>query len=182
MNTYIALLRGINVGGNKVIRMPELKALFESLELRQVRTYIQSGNVVFECAETAAGPLARALEEKIAGTFGFGASVLIRSREELEAAAAANPYPLAAKEDYKRLYVSFLEQEPSADALERLMPYAGGPDKLTVVGRELYTLYEASISKSPLFKVRLDQILGTDMTTRNWNTVTKLAEMAREKG
>ncbi|WP_019913770.1 DUF1697 domain-containing protein [Paenibacillus sp. HW567] len=181
MNTYIALLKGINVGGNKIIKMQALKAMFESLGYDRVRTYIQSGNVVFESGETGSALLADTIRAKIIETFGFDASVLIRTLEELEAVIAGNPFELFEEEEYKRLYVSFLEKEPSAQALEQLRPYADGADKLRVVGREMYTLYEVSVSKSPLFKVPLEKLLGTSITARNWNTVNKLAALGRSE-
>ncbi|MNO41801.1 hypothetical protein D3C76_319800 [compost metagenome] len=179
MNTYIALLRGINVGGNKIIKMQALKAMFESLGYGRVRTYIQSGNVVFESGESAGAELEAAISAGIRDTFGFDVSVIIRTLEELEAAIAANPFELPAQEDYKRLYVSFLAKAPSEEALEKLRPYADGADKLCVIGKELYTLYEVSVSQSSLFKVPLDKLLGTSITARNWNTVNKLAAMGR---
>ncbi|WP_410513352.1 DUF1697 domain-containing protein [Paenibacillus sp. BR2-3] len=179
MTTYIALLRGINVGGNKIIKMQDLKAMFQSLEFHNVRTYIQSGNVVFESKEASGTRLSGAIERMIKETFGFDVSVIIRSLEELESTIAGNPFDLSEKEDFKRLYVSFLAAEPSAEALEKLRPYEDGPDKLRFVGKEMYVLYEISVSQSALFKVPMDKILGTLITARNWNTVNKLAAMGR---
>ncbi|WNS41684.1 DUF1697 domain-containing protein [Paenibacillus sp. MMS20-IR301] len=180
MITYIALLRGINVGGHKLIKMQELKALFSSLQYENVRTYIQSGNVVFESGETSAGQLAEAISRGIEETFGFEVPVIIRTLEELEAAIAGNPFPLTQPEEFKRLYVSFLETEPAAEALEKIRPYEDGADKLCVHGKEMYTLYEVSVSESPLFKVPLDKLLGTTLTARNWNTLNKVAALARK--
>ncbi|MHA6534492.1 DUF1697 domain-containing protein [Paenibacillus sp. BAC0078] len=181
MNTYIALLKGINVGGNKIIKMQALKAMFESLGYDRVRTYIQSGNVVFESGDTDSDALAEIISRQIMETFGFDVSVLIRSLEQLETVIAGNPFEIFEEEAYKRLYVSFLEKEPSEEALEQLQPYADGADKLIVAGREMYTLYEVSVSKSPLFKVPLEKLLGTSITARNWNTVNKLAALGRSE-
>ncbi|WP_074109888.1 DUF1697 domain-containing protein [Paenibacillus sp. P46E] len=179
MNTYIALLRGINVGGNKIIKMQALKTMFESLGYEQVRTYIQSGNVVFESGKSAAAKLEAAISAAILDTFGFEVSVMIRTLAELEAAITANPFQNLSQEDYKRLYVSFLSKAPSEEALVKLIPYADGADKLRIAGKEMYTLYEVSVSQSPLFKVPLDKWLGTSITARNWNTVNKLAAIGR---
>lgn len=180
MPTYIALLRGINVGGNKIIKMQDLKAMLLSQGLENVRTYIQSGNIVFESGEVSGDGLARMMEERIRETFGFEVPVIIRTQEELETAIQANPFPLEQQEDYKRLYVSFLDQTPAAGALDKLTPYEDGADKLRVVGKELYTLYEVSVSQSPLFKIQLDKLLGVQLTARNWNTVNKLAALCRQ--
>ncbi|WP_379127774.1 DUF1697 domain-containing protein [Paenibacillus sp. sgz500958] len=177
MTTYIALLRGINVGGNKIIKMQDLKAMLQSLGYHNVRTYIQSGNVVFESAEMRVDTFQAAIEKGIKDTFGFEVSVMIRTLADLEQVVASNPFPLTEQEDFKRLYVSFLASQPTEEALEKLLPYEGGPDKLKVIGREMYTLYKISVSQSDLFKVPLDKILGTSMTARNWNTVNKLVAL-----
>ncbi|WP_342438231.1 DUF1697 domain-containing protein [Paenibacillus sp. FSL L8-0436] len=179
MTTYIALLRGINVGGNKIIKMQDLKSMFQALHFEHVRTYIQSGNVVFESTEGSGHQLAAVIGEQIRETFGFDVSVIIRSLEELEAAIAGNPFQLTEANEFKRLYVSFLADEPTAEALEKLRPYEDGADKVRVTGKEMYTLYEVSVSQSPLFKVQLDKLLGTPITARNWNTVNKLAALGR---
>ncbi|MFE4713729.1 DUF1697 domain-containing protein [Paenibacillus sp. NPDC056722] len=179
MPTYIALLRGINVGGNKIIKMQDLKAMFQSLGYENVRTYIQSGNVVFESSETSYSAVGEAIEQQIGKVFGFEGPVIIRTQEELERVITDNPFDLSEPEDFKRLYVSFLAAEPSAEALEKLLPYEDGPDKIRFIGREMYTLYEISVSKSALFKVPVDKILGMPITERNWNTVNKLAALCR---
>ncbi|NQX48790.1 DUF1697 domain-containing protein [Paenibacillus tritici] len=180
MSTYIALLRGINVGGNKIIKMQELKAMFTSLQYENVRTYIQSGNVVFESEATSAPQLAGTISQSIQQTFGFEVAVIIRSLEELEAVITGNPFPLTEPEAFKRLYVSFLAAEPAPEALEKVRPYEDGPDKVRVIGKELYTCYEVSVSESPLFKVQLDKLLGVTITVRNWNTLNKVVALARK--
>ncbi|AIQ39129.1 DUF1697 domain-containing protein [Paenibacillus sp. FSL R7-0297] len=180
MSTYIALLRGINVGGNKLIKMQELKAMFAELQYENVRTYIQSGNVVFESEESSAIRLSEVISQRIQETFGFGVPVIIRSLEELEAVIAGNPFPLTEPEEFKRLYVSFLDAEPSAEALEMIRPYEDGADRVRVVGKEMYTYYEVSVSESPLFKVQFDRLLGTTLTARNWNTLGKVTALARK--
>lgn len=180
MNTYIALLRGINVGGNKLIRMQELKAMFVELQYANVRTYIQSGNVVFESEAASGEGLAEVISQRIWETFGFEVPVIIRSVEELEAVIAGNPFPLTEPEEFKRLYVSFLADEPSAEALEKVRPYEDGADQVRVIGKEMYTYYEVSVSESPLFKVQFDKLLGTNLTARNWNTLGKVTALARK--
>lgn len=179
MTTYIALLRGINVGGNKIIKMLDLKAMFQTLGFENVRTYIQSGNVVFESDEGSESLLTGVIERKIHEVFGFEVSVMIRTLAEMEEVITNNPFQLTEPEAFKKWYVSFLPAEPSAEALDKLRTYENGPDKVCFVGREMYILYEVSVSQSPLFKVPFDRILGMTITARNWNTVNKLAAMGR---
>lgn len=179
MTTYIALLRGINVGGNKIIKMLDLKAMFQTLGFENVRTYIQSGNVVFESDEGSESLLTGVIERKIHEVFEFEVSVIIRTLAEMENVIANDPFQLSEPEEFKRWYVTFLPAEPSAEALDKLRTYENGPDKVRFVGREIYILYEVSVSQSPLFKVPFDRILGMTLTARNWNTVNKLVTMGR---
>lgn len=179
MTTYIALLRGINVGGNKIIKMLDLKAMFQTLGFENVRTYIQSGNIVFESDEGSESLLTGVIERKIHEVFGFEVSVIIRTLAEMENVIANDPFQLSEPEEFKRWYVTFLPAEPSAEALDKLRTYENGPDKVRFVGREMYILYEVSVSQSPLFKVPFDRILGMTITARNWNTVNKLVTMGR---
>lgn len=160
MTTYIALLRGINVGGNKIIKMLDLKAMFQALGFANVRTYIQSGNVVFENDEGSVGLLSGVIERQIHEVFGFEVSVIIRTLAEMENVIANDPFQLSEPEEFKRWYVTFLPAEPSAEALDKLRTYENGPDKVRFVGREMYILYEVSVSQSPLFKVPLTKYSG----------------------
>ncbi|WP_342479625.1 DUF1697 domain-containing protein [Paenibacillus sp. FSL F4-0097] len=179
MTTYIALLRGINVGGNKIIKMLDLKAIFQTLGFANVRTYIQSGNVVFESDEGSVSLLSGVIERQIHEVFGFEVSVIIRTLAEMENVIANDPFQLSEPEEFKRWYVTFLPAEPSAEALDKLRTYENGPDKVRFVGREMYILYEVSVSQSPLFKVPFDKILGMPITARNWNTVNKLVAIGK---
>ncbi|OMD02238.1 MULTISPECIES: DUF1697 domain-containing protein [Paenibacillus] len=179
MTTYIALLRGINVGGNKIIKMLDLKAMFQALGFANVRTYIQSGNVVFESDEGSVSLLSGVIERQIHEVFGFEVSVIIRTLAEMENVIANDPFQLSEPEEFKRWYVTFLSAEPSAEALDKLRTYENGPDKVRFDGREMYILYEVSVSQSSLFKVPFDKILGMPITARNWNTVNKLVAIGK---
>ncbi|MDH6429185.1 MULTISPECIES: DUF1697 domain-containing protein [unclassified Paenibacillus] len=179
MTTYIALLRGINVGGNKIIKMLDLKAMFQALGFANVRTYIQSGNVVFESDEGSVSLLRGVIERQIHEVFGFEVSVIIRTLAEMENVIANDPFQLSEPEEFKRWYVTFLPAEPSGEALDKLCTYENGPDKVRFVGREMYILYEVSVSQSSLFKVPFDKILGMPITARNWNTVNKLVAIGK---
>ncbi|MEK4999025.1 MULTISPECIES: DUF1697 domain-containing protein [unclassified Paenibacillus] len=179
MITYIALLRGINVGGNKIIKMLDLKAMFQALGFANVRTYIQSGNVVFESDEGSVSLLSGVIERQIHEVFGFEVSVIIRTLAEMENVIANDPFQLSEPEEFKRWYVTFLSAEPSVEALDKLRTYENGPDKVRFDGREMYILYEVSVSQSSLFKVPFDKILGMPITARNWNTVNKLVAIGK---
>lgn len=179
MITYIALLRGINVGGNKIIKMQDLKLMFQSLGFHNVRTYIQSGNVLFESNEVSEHQLRELLERQLKETFGFEVSVILRTLAEVEQVIINHPFVLSEPDDYKRWYVSFLPAEPSSEAMDKLRMYEDGPDKLRLVGREMYILYDVSVSHSALSKVSFDKILGMPVTARNWNTVNKLIALGR---
>ncbi|RKP50049.1 DUF1697 domain-containing protein [Cohnella endophytica] len=182
MAIYMALLRGINVGGNNKIKMAELKTMFEGLGLDKVRTYIQSGNVLFVSDEES-DPLRIRLENAIEKTFGFRIRVILRkqtdidriiarlpfSEDEIRAAAEASP-------GKEVLYVAMLEELPKPEAIARLGTYE--KDKYHVEGLEIYQLFHQSILDSKL-SVNL-QKLGVAMTVRNWKTMNKLAELCKE--
>lgn len=181
MDRVIALIRGINVGGNRIVKMQDLKALFENLGFGNVKTYIQSGNVVFDTEDGSGDEAIRTrIEAGMVESFGLEVSVTLRTAEELETVIRGNPYDPLTPEELKRLYVLFLAREPEQEALGRLAPYEGKEDRLKIIGREIYILYSTRASESPLFKVPLEKLLGVPATSRNWNTVTRLASMARE--
>ncbi|MFS8044708.1 DUF1697 domain-containing protein [Rhizobium sp. BR 314] len=169
MAVFVALLRAVNVGGTGALPMAELKALCEEIGLSDVKTYIQSGNVLFRSDEGEAKVQAR-LEEALARKMGSSPGVILRSRQELEHAADNSPFPLA-KPNY--LLVSFLPDEPPKDALDKLV--APGGEEVHIAGREIYVHYPDGSGRS---KLKLPALKAG--TSRNLNTVRKLAEMARE--
>ena len=167
---YAALLRGINVGGNKKVAMSDLRALLEELGHDDVATYLQSGNAVFSASKT---PKATDIEAAIARRLGMDVKVVIRSHEELLAAIDANPFPQAVKEP-KTLHVSFLSAVPKwtdvdADAI--------APDQVAFVGEHMYLWTPNGIGRSKVGQHASDKKLGVVATARNWNTVLKLAEL-----
>lgn len=181
MITYIAFLRGINVGKQNRIKMSDVKQMFVSLGLCQVQTYIQSGNVVFQSdqEETALG---QRLEEEFAKVFGFSVIIILRSLTELEnvsrncpfsAEAIAEADALASAES---LYVAFLQQAPSEDKLLRINPFSGENDQFRIDGRNVFLLFQHSIRDSKLAN-HLHK-LEVPMTVRNWKTINKLLELA----
>lgn len=179
MITYIALLRGINVSGQKIIKMTELKTMFESMQFGHVRTYIQSGNVIFETDETDTGKLVRAIEAEITRTFGFDVVVVMRTADELEAVIERNPFAAAIDSEDGRVYVSFLSAEPTSAAIDHLLTYTCEADEYRAIGREVYILSRKGYGKSLFSNNFLEKKLGVSATTRNWESVNKLADMGR---
>ncbi len=176
-STYVALLRGINVGGKNRLAMKDLAALCEGLGCGEVRTYIQSGNVVFTAPARAAGGLAAGLSAAIAGAHGLTVPVVLRGADELAAVVAGNPF-LTGDVDAARLHVAFLGAAPAADRAARLDPERSPPDAVALVGRDLYMHLPNGVARSKFTNDYLDRTLGTVSTLRNWATVLKLAEMA----
>lgn len=173
MTTQIALLRGVNVGGNGKVKMDALRALCEGMGLRRVRTYIQSGNIVFLGPE---GVGAR-LEAEIEKTFGVRTFVVIRTLEEMREIAARNPFP---EVEPKKLLVSFLQGTPARQAAERVGQMEIGPEELHIQGSEMYIHFPLGQGVSKLPMAKIEKTLGLAGTGRNWNTVLALLAMAEE--
>jgi uncharacterized protein (DUF1697 family) len=173
----IALLRGINIGPRQRVSMPELRELIEGLGYTGVQTLVQSGNVVFT-SRAAAATLEKKLEREIEKQLGVDPRVVVRTRDELAAAIEANPFPVP--KDPKNLHVTFLSGEPDAEVAKQLEDADLGDDRLAFLGREIYILYANGMGRSELAKQLTRAKLGVAATDRNWNTVTKLLEMADE--
>jgi uncharacterized protein (DUF1697 family) len=168
--TYAALLRGVNVGGRGKLPMPELVKAFESLGHEHVRSYIQSGNVVFRSTGTDAGKLSDALERMLSETFGLETRVVLRTHAELEAVAAGSPFDEA-------LHVVFLDGEPTPAAVATLDPDRSPGDRFEVAGSEIYLSLANGAGRTKLTLDWLERRLGVAGTQRNWNTVLKLIEL-----
>lgn len=177
MPTYISLLRGINVGGNKLIPMKELKALYESLGFTNVRTLLASGNAVFETPRQDVAALKAEIEQGIATTFACHSVVFMRTPDELRAVIASCPFGEAEREHGSKLLVMFLLDTPDESGIQRLKSEHAGSEVINVVGREVYIFYPDGMGQSKLGNPQLERKLGVLGTGRNWNTVRKLAEM-----
>ena len=178
-HTWIALLRGINVGGHRKVPMAELRELCARLRFEEVATYIQSGNVVFRAAQAKAAEVEAALARAIERRFGFDVSVMVRDVPELDAVVAGNPFLAEGVDDTSRLHVSFLGAEPPAAVAEEYRRLRLGGDELRLVGREAYLHVPGGMGKSKLTPTFLERALGTPGTARNWRTVNTLLEMGR---
>jgi uncharacterized protein (DUF1697 family) len=178
MTTYIALLRGINVGGHRLIKMADLKAMFVAMGFGGAQTYIQSGNVVFQANE-AEEPLRERIEQRIVATFGFPVTVALRTHDELTRVITACPFAPDALAEGERLYVALLAETPPPAGIERLGASKIEPDEFRVVGREVYLLYRQNMRESQLTNNLLESRLGVPATSRNWRTLTTLAAMSK---
>jgi uncharacterized protein (DUF1697 family) len=180
MPIYISLLRGINVGGHKRIQMDKLRASFESLGFENVKTYIQSGNVVFKTKNVSPSTLSKRIEEKILSDFGFSASVISRGSDELTKTIEHNPFLNEREINHEKLHVMFLSDAPAPDALKKLASLTAAPDQFRSSGREIYFYLPNGVSQSVLMKSPVDRILAVVTTTRNWKTVNSLHQMCQD--
>jgi uncharacterized protein (DUF1697 family) len=178
-DTHVALLRGINVGGHNKLPMKDLAAVFTDLGCDDVRTYIQSGNVVFTARTDLAAEIPVQVPAAIEDRFSLKVPVMTRSAVELRDAARANPF-LAEDLDPKTLAVAFLAEVPDPARVARLDPDRSPPDRFAVVGREVYLHLPNGVARSKLTNAYLDSTLATISTARNLRTVSKLLEMAEE--
>jgi len=178
MPVIVSMLRGVNLAGHNKIKMDVLRALCESLGLQDAKTYVQSGNVVFRAKERPTAALARRMEDAIERKAGFRPAVVLRIAADLRAVIAGNPF--AAREGIEpgKLLVTFLAAEPSPQAREEARAIKADPEELHVGGRELYIYFPNGVGRSKLSLAKVERALKVAGTARNWNTVTKLLEMA----
>ena len=177
MAIYISMLRGINVGGHKSIKMDQLRASLEALGLDQVKTYIQSGNVVFKTGKSSTLALSKRIEERILTDFGHSVSVISRTVDEMGNTITGNPFAKQREIDPERLHVTFLSEAPAPAALKRLADLTTAPDQSRCLGKEIYLYLPNGVSESRLMKNPLDRVLSVVTTTRNWKTVNTLHQM-----
>jgi uncharacterized protein (DUF1697 family) len=174
--THIALLRGVNLGARNRIAMPALRDALSETGFDDVRTYLQSGNVVLTGGASSEA-VARKVRKVIADRFGLDVDVVVRTRAELAAIVERDPLGEVAK-DPKRYQVSFLASKPRAEAVHNLEEAAIESERLVVQGREAYAWHPNGIGRSKLAAVLAGNGLGVSATARNWTTVTKLLAIA----
>lgn len=171
MPTFIALLRGINIVG-KTVKMANLRSIMTSMGFENVRTYIQSGNVVFEAEEENTDVLAGRIDRELQKHFDFPIPVVVRTRNEWEEVIRKNPFLDSEP------HVSFLSEEPDEEAVEKVKAYREkSEDEILIDGREVYLLCKGSYHKTIFSNTFLEKKLGVSSTTRNWRTVNKLANL-----
>ncbi|MGI9050353.1 MAG: DUF1697 domain-containing protein [Rubrobacteraceae bacterium] len=178
MKTYIALFRGINVGGNNLLPMKDLVDIRESIGLRDVKTYIQSGNAVFQSEETDASLLSNRISAAIEESRGFEPRVLLLDLEEIERAVEANPFPEAESEP-KTLHLFFLASVPENPDLSALEGIKSGSERFVLADSVFYLHAPDGIGRSRL-AANAEKLVGVSMTARNWRTVCKVMAMAKQ--
>ena len=176
MEKYICLLRGINVGGNRKIKMADLRSVLSEIDLENVKTYIQSGNIYFESKEKDYRKLETKITNLILDKFGHEVPVMVRQSKELKSIFENNPY-LSEEEDLRMIHVAFLSDAPTTEAFDELDLEKFAPDKCQLFERAIYIHYPEGSYKSKLTGNFLEKKLKLKVTARNWKTVLKLVEM-----
>jgi uncharacterized protein (DUF1697 family) len=180
MPTYVALLRGINVGGHKKVKMELLRESIAALGFEHVKTYIQSGNVVFKGAKHSPAALSKKIEERIVKDFGFPALVITRTQGEIATAIQSNPFLKEGAADAGRLHLVFLPDVPAPAVVKELAALTTEPDRSRILGKEIYLYLPNGFAESSFHRSPLERKLLNRATTRNWNTVNKLHQMCQE--
>ena len=177
---YIALLRGINIGRKKRIKMADLIKAFESLDFKNVRTYVQSGNVVFEHDSIDIAKITKNIERKISQTFAFSVNVIIRTENELESIVNSNPFIKDTNIELDKLHVTFLLDMSEPKIISNLDINKDENEKFEVIGREVYLYCPKGYARTKLKNDVFEKKLKTIATTRNWKTTNKLLEMSKD--
>ena len=172
MNKYVAFLRAVNVGGHTIVKMTDLKQMFESLELENVQTYIQSGNVIYESDEDNTASLETQIERQVEKVTGYKTQLFVRTIREVQ--AIANKSPFTAKTD-QTAHVSFLKEKPDKKHQEALLTFKSDADDFAVKGREAYNL-RLDRDQSFFSNNFIERILKLPGTTRNMTVIKKIAE------
>lgn len=182
MPTYIAMLRGINVGGHNRIKMDQLRESLADLGLKRVATYIQSGNMVFDSAKLAPATLATKIEQKLLKDCGISSLAVTRSAKEMAAIVKANPFLRDSSLDPSKLHLYFLAEPPAPAVAKELRSLASKPDLAHLAEREIYLYLPNGVSGSTVWNSPIERRLLKRATMRNWKTVTTLHEMAQALG
>ncbi len=178
MTVYISLLRGINVGGNKRVKMDVLRAIYDSVGLSDPKTLLQSGNVVFKSDETDRPKLIKAIEAGVEAGAGFHSDIILRTLDEWRGVIARNPFPEDRGLDGSRVLVTFMARTPDAKVVELVRQANPGPEELFVSGDEIYIYFPDGMGKSKLAAALVEKNLKASGTGRNWNTVLALLTLA----
>jgi uncharacterized protein (DUF1697 family) len=176
MTTFVSMLRGVNVGGRRRLKMSGLAETFTSLGFENVRTYVQSGNVVFSTNLADESSLAKRVEKELKSRLGLDVVVIIRTSNELAGIVGRNPF--AGKEQSK-LHVTFLYTKPARVPIEKMEGVRGEDEEFAVSGREVFLFLPNGYGRTKLSNNFFEKALNVPATTRNWNTVTTLLEMAK---
>ncbi len=174
---YVALFRGINVGGHNKLKMDKLREMFVLLGFGNVKSYIASGNVAFDTRKTKNETLEKKLEKAVEENFSLEIKVMIRSSKEIEDVISKNPFEKEHDDDHTKLFVVFLKMALSQENADLLVSHNTENEKFAVSGREVYALSKKGFMDSILAKKYIDNKLKTPATARNWRTVNKITEL-----
>jgi len=176
---YVALLRGINVGGHKQVAMADLRDLLTQLGFADARSLLQSGNLVFRSDARTGSGLERLLETETENRLGLRTDWFVRTAQEWQAVVAHNPFRREAERDPARLLVIFLKEAPDVKSVKGLQAAITGPEIARAAGKHAYLVYPNGVGRSRLTNALIERKLGTSATGRNWNTVLKLGALAK---
>ena len=180
MKVVISLLRGINLGGHHKIKMSDLCALYGSLGHCDARSHINSGNVVFRTSEHDLAAVVKKLETAIEKKCGFHADVVVRTTSELRDVIRRNPFGKRKDIHPGKLLITFLPKKPAADVSEQIRSLKPDPEEMHLDGQEIYTYFPDGAGRSKLFSALSGKLLKNEGTSRNWNTVLRLMDIAEE--
>jgi uncharacterized protein (DUF1697 family) len=179
--TYVALLRGINLGGHKIVKMAQLRKEFEGLGFDDVRTYIQSGNVVFKAPSCACEDLAKRIQERVLCQFGFPVPVVVKTADEIGEVIKNNPLMKQKDIDLSKLHVTFLWSAPEKSTLKMLHAISAAPDEFHCSAQAVYLHCPNGYGVTKLGNNVLEKMLKVGTTTRNWRTVNQLYQMTLDE-
>jgi uncharacterized protein (DUF1697 family) len=180
MNTYVAILRGINVGGKRMIKMDALKQLFANLGFSNVETYIQSGNVFFQCKKTSEEKLAATIAKEIEKIFAFDAPTIVKNVDELKQIIAKNPFVKDSKKQADFFHVTFLATTPAKANVDSIAKLNFADDAFAIIDKAVYLYCPNSYSNSKLTNGFFENKLKVIATTRNWKTCNELVSIAEK--
>ena len=181
MHTYISILRGINVSGQKLIRMEALREMYEKLGFKNVRSYVQSGNVLFDHKSTDKGKLAASISSAIKKTFGFDVPVIVLTAPDLKKIIAGNPFAGDKGKDPAFLHITFLAEAPKAYDRSAMDSKKQAGEEIHYADRAIYLYCPRGYGNSKLSNNLVESRLKVTATTRNWKTSNELLRMAEEK-
>ncbi|HEX9429511.1 MAG TPA: DUF1697 domain-containing protein [Candidatus Bathyarchaeia archaeon] len=180
MSIYVAMLRGINVGGQKIVKMESLRKSFESLGFNRVRTYVQSGNVVFEASKGSSDNLSRKIREKILSDYTLSVPLIVRTSGEMRKVVSDNPFLKDRGTDHSKLHVTFLSELPAKATLRKLDALNSPSDRFHIGSREIYLYCPDGYGRTKLSNSAFEKLLSVEATTRNWKTVNALVKISSE--
>jgi uncharacterized protein (DUF1697 family) len=180
MAVVVSLLRGINLARHNRITMDDLKSIYRSAGISEARTYVQSGNVLFHAETKSLAKLAGKLQDGIEKRFGFRPDIVHRTLAELRGTISANPFAKREGIEPAKLAVTFLALDQAPDAPARIAAIPTDPEEMRLVGRDLFIYFPNGMGRAKLPLTAIGKVLTGPSTARNWNTVTKLVEIASE--